>query len=163
MPVGGLRKPARRITTSASRPIWLRMNVMSFGRPSLSNLNVDFSLISLAQFPASGPFRQEEDNDKNNEPMRNGPGLGILIGLMDGAVAVMARSIIQDGQLKASIDPVERVVTFQREHKVKGDVVVCNVAVGGAKAKGEGVDEFLGIVPATIRRHEVISTCLYFL
>ncbi|KAH9811251.1 hypothetical protein DFH28DRAFT_1181886 [Melampsora americana] len=84
-------------------------------------------------------------------------GLGHLVGLTAGAVELMARTMIQEGRLKASIDQVERMVTFQRERKVDGDVVVSNVAAaGGGKAGGEGADEMLEIVPATIRWDEAI-------
>lgn len=84
-------------------------------------------------------------------------GLGNLVGLTAGAVELMARTMIQEGRLKASIDQVERMVTFQRERKVDGDVVVSNVAAaGGGKAGGEGADEMLEIVPATIRWDEAI-------
>ncbi|KAG0149968.1 hypothetical protein CROQUDRAFT_668861 [Cronartium quercuum f. sp. fusiforme G11] len=145
----------------------------------------------LAQLPASGSVHQEEDDDKKDDPMRDGPvrqvkqgpqtvfdrammqhnllatskiydhvtlkGLGIIVGLTAGAVEVMARTMIQEGRLKASIDQVDRMVTFQRERKVDGDVVVSNVAAaGGAKAEGEGGDEMLGIVPVTIRWDEAI-------
>ncbi|EGG09234.1 uncharacterized protein MELLADRAFT_34524 [Melampsora larici-populina 98AG31] len=91
-------------------------------------------------------------------------GLGNLVGLTAGAVELMARTMIQEGRLKASIDQVERMVTFQRERKVDGDVVVSNVAAaGGGKAGAEGADEMLEIVPATIRWDEAVSDPLFYL
>lgn len=85
-------------------------------------------------------------------------GLGLLVGLTAAAVEAMARTMIQEGRLKASIDQVEGMVTFVRERQAEGDVVVSNVAAAAAGSSDDlATEHSLTGISATIRWDEAVS------
>lgn len=74
-------------------------------------------------------------------------GLGLLLSLRPSAAEAMARTMIQQGRLRGSIDQVERLIIFDAETK-EGDGVVSNVVAAGA---GDEEKEEQGTAPATQR------------
>jgi COP9 signalosome complex subunit 4 len=88
-------------------------------------------------------------------------GLGLLLGLRPSAAEAMARIMIQQGRLKASIDQVDSIIKFDVEGH-DGDGVVSNVALaaaGGAGGDEEEEDES-ATAPATKRWDEGIRATL---
>lgn len=64
-------------------------------------------------------------------------GLGLLLDLRPSAAEQMARTMIQQGRLRASLDQVEELIIFDVETR-EGDGVVSNVAQAGA---GSGMED----------------------
>ncbi|GAA5990020.1 hypothetical protein JCM11641_000587 [Rhodosporidiobolus odoratus] len=66
-------------------------------------------------------------------------GLGLLLGLRPSAAEAMARTMIQQRRLRASIDQIDQLILFDTESG-QGDNVVSNVAqqLGAAAAEEEG-------------------------
>lgn len=90
-------------------------------------------------------------------------GLGLLLGLRPSAAESMARTMIQQRRLKASMDQLPGgggLVVFEQERE-GGDNVVSNVAqqLGAADEEGEGREEE-GFGPATKRWDLGIRTTL---
>ncbi|GAA5874544.1 hypothetical protein JCM8547_002188 [Rhodosporidiobolus lusitaniae] len=68
-------------------------------------------------------------------------GLGLLLGLRPSAAEAMARTMIQQRRLKASIDQIDQLILFDVSDKGgEGDNMVSNVAqqLGAAQAEEEG-------------------------
>ncbi|ORY76849.1 hypothetical protein BCR35DRAFT_292361 [Leucosporidium creatinivorum] len=74
-------------------------------------------------------------------------GLGLLLALRPSAAEAMARTMIQQGRLHASLDQSEGLIIFDAESK-EGDGVVSNVA---AAADEDEEKEEQGTAPATKR------------
>lgn len=73
-------------------------------------------------------------------------GLGLLLDLRPSAAEAMARTMVQQGRLRGSIDQVEGLIVFDADTR-EGDGVVSNVvALGGEEEKEEQ-----GTAPATKR------------
>ncbi|GAA6061869.1 hypothetical protein JCM10212_001302 [Sporobolomyces blumeae] len=68
-------------------------------------------------------------------------GLGLLLGLRPSAAEAMARTMIQQRRLHASLDQIDGVIAFDVEDK-EGDGVVSNVAqqLGGATGGDDSTD-----------------------
>lgn len=75
-------------------------------------------------------------------------GLGLLLALRPSAAEAMARTMMQQGRLRGSIDQVESLIIFDAETK-EGDGVVSNVVAAGAG--GDEEKEEQGTAPATQR------------
>lgn len=68
-------------------------------------------------------------------------GLGLLLDLRPSAAEQMARTMIQQGRLRASLDQVEELIVFDVETR-EGDGIVSNVAAAQANS-GDGEDDEL--------------------
>jgi len=78
-------------------------------------------------------------------------GLGLLLDLTPLAAEAMARTMIQQGRLRGSIDQVESLIEFDAASK-EGDGVVSNVAaLAAAGLQDEPAQETEGFAPATKR------------
>jgi COP9 signalosome complex subunit 4 len=81
-------------------------------------------------------------------------GLGRLVGLTSTAVEIMARTMIQENRLKASIDQVEKLITFKNFiDSSEDDVVVSNVAAAASgndnlEHKLSEKDQLVAIAPS---------------
>jgi COP9 signalosome complex subunit 4 len=83
-------------------------------------------------------------------------GLGSLLSLTPYAAEAMARTMIQQGRLKGSLDQVERLITFDAaEREVEG--AVSNVAAAGEAQEGE-TDHDAVVAPETLRWDRQIRT-----
>ncbi|BGP18230.1 hypothetical protein JCM10213_007859 [Rhodosporidiobolus nylandii] len=69
-------------------------------------------------------------------------GLGLLLGLRPSAAEAMARTMIQQRRLRASIDQIDRLILFDVDSR-EGDNVVSNVAqqLGAAAGEEDGREE----------------------
>lgn len=65
-------------------------------------------------------------------------GLGIVLGLRPSAAEAMARTMIQQKRLYATIDQIDKVIVFDVEDKEGGDGIVSNVAQQQQPAADEG-------------------------
>lgn len=134
----------------------------------------------LARLPRTQAIVGPDDGDSSSAPGKNGPetvldravmehnvlaasriynnltfaGLGLLLDLTPLVAEAMARTMIQQGRLRASIDQVESLIEFDAASK-EGDGVVSNVAAAAAAAGAGGEDEEVpemeGFAPATKR------------
>jgi len=89
-------------------------------------------------------------------------GLGILLGLRPSASEAMARTMIQQKRLYATIDQIDRVILFDLEEK-EGDGIVSNVAQQGGIGGDEedaGAKEEAAHAPATKRWDQQIRQTL---
>ncbi|KAL8290573.1 hypothetical protein RQP46_002831 [Phenoliferia psychrophenolica] len=77
-------------------------------------------------------------------------GLGLLLSLRPSAAEAMARTMIQQGRLKGSLDQVQGLIVFDADTK-DGDGVVSNVAAAAAGAADDEEKEEQGTAPATQR------------
>ncbi|BGP26256.1 COP9 signalosome complex subunit 4 [Rhodotorula toruloides] len=79
-------------------------------------------------------------------------GLGLLLGLRPSAAEAMARTMIQQKRLKATLDQIDGLVLFDVDTREGGDAAVSNVAAQAA-AGDDGADreEEAGNAPATKR------------
>lgn len=133
----------------------------------------------LARLPRAKPIvAPNADADADTAPGKNGPetvldravmehnvlaasrlynnltfsGLGLLLDLTPLAAEAMARTMIQQGRLRGSIDQVESLIEFDAGSK-EGEGAVSNVAAAAAAAglDEEGLQETEGFAPATKR------------
>lgn len=132
----------------------------------------------LARLATSQPIVVPTDSDPSELEGKNGPetvldrammehnvlaasrvynnitfkGLGLLLGLKPSAAEAMARTMIQQKRLYASIDQIDRVILFDVEEK-EGDGIVSNVAQQAGQGKEEdlGAKEEAAHAPATKR------------
>lgn len=86
-------------------------------------------------------------------------GLGALLSLRPSAAEAMARTMIQQGRLKASIDQVEHLIIFDADSK-DGDGVVSNVAAAAGLGGDDQEKEEVGTAPATKRWDQQIRGTL---
>jgi len=86
-------------------------------------------------------------------------GLGLLLDLRPSAAEAMARTMIQQGRLRASIDQVEGIIMFDAEGH-DGDGVVSNVALAAAAGGDDEEVEEVATAPATKRWDEGIRATL---
>ncbi|KAK4702605.1 COP9 signalosome complex subunit 4, partial [Phenoliferia sp. Uapishka_3] len=77
-------------------------------------------------------------------------GLGLLLELRPSAAEAMARTMIQQGRLKGSLDQVDQLIIFDADTK-DGDGVVSNVAAAAAGGDDDMEKEEQGTAPATKR------------
>jgi COP9 signalosome complex subunit 4 len=82
-------------------------------------------------------------------------GLGNLVGLTSTAVEIMARTMIQENRLKASIDQVDKLITFKNlSDASEDDVVVSNVAAAAISNENNSAlnssekDQLIAIAPS---------------
>ncbi|PLW14101.1 hypothetical protein PCANC_18223 [Puccinia coronata f. sp. avenae] len=93
-------------------------------------------------------------------------GLGRLVGLTSTAVEIMARTMIQENRLKASIDQVEKLITFKNFiDSSEDDVVVSNVAAAASgndnlQHKLSEKDQLVAIAPSLFVWDESIRKTL---
>ncbi|WAR60300.1 hypothetical protein PtB15_9B237 [Puccinia triticina] len=92
-------------------------------------------------------------------------GLGNLVGLTSTAVEIMARTMIQENRLKASIDQVEKLITFKNLSDSEDDVVVSNVAAAANSTEDQNhnpseKDQLVAIAPSLFVWDESIRKSL---
>lgn len=80
-------------------------------------------------------------------------GLGLLLGLKPSAAEAMARTMIQQKRLKATIDQIDGLIIFDVDTREGGDAAVSNVAAQAAAREDDGADagDDAGAAPATKR------------
>lgn len=79
-------------------------------------------------------------------------GLGLLLGLRPSAAEAMARTMIQQKRLKATLDQIDGLILFDVDTREGGDAAVSNVAAQAAAGDdGADRDEEAGNAPATKR------------
>lgn len=82
-------------------------------------------------------------------------GLGLLLGLKPSAAEAMARTMIQQKRLKATIDQIDGLIIFEVDARDGGggDAAVSNVAAQAAAREDDGADagDEVGAAPATKR------------
>lgn len=84
-------------------------------------------------------------------------GLGVLLSLTPYAAEAMARTMIQQGRLKGSLDQVERLITFDAaERELEG--AVSNVAAAGEATNEAAEDHDAVVAPETLRWDRQIRT-----
>ncbi|CEQ40071.1 SPOSA6832_01648, partial [Sporobolomyces salmonicolor] len=81
-------------------------------------------------------------------------GLGLLLGLRPSAAEAMARTMIQQKRLRATLDQIDGLIVFEVDAR-EGDGIVSNVVAAQAGAQDQGTDldkdEAAGTAPATKR------------
>ncbi|GAA5888719.1 hypothetical protein JCM5296_000080 [Sporobolomyces johnsonii] len=81
-------------------------------------------------------------------------GLGLLLGLRPSAAEAMARTMIQQRRLRATLDQIDGLIVFDVDSR-DGDGIVSNVVAAQAGAQDQGAeldkDEAAGAAPATKR------------
>ncbi|KAA1117419.1 hypothetical protein PGT21_006891 [Puccinia graminis f. sp. tritici] len=94
-------------------------------------------------------------------------GLGNLVGLTSTAVEIMARTMIQENRLKASIDQVDKLITFKNlSDASEDDVVVSNVAAAAISNENNSAlnssekDQLIAIAPSLFVWDESIKKTL---
>ncbi|KAI7944530.1 hypothetical protein MJO28_010225 [Puccinia striiformis f. sp. tritici] len=91
-------------------------------------------------------------------------GLGNLVGLTSSAVEIMARTMIQENRLKASINQVEKLITFKNSiDPSEDDVVVSNVAIAAIDNPNHissEKDQLVAIAPSLFLWDESIKITL---
>ncbi|KAA1099424.1 hypothetical protein PGT21_007192 [Puccinia graminis f. sp. tritici] len=94
-------------------------------------------------------------------------GLGNLVGLTSTAVEIMARTMIQENRLKASIDQVDKLITFKNlSDAAEDDVVVSNVAAAAISNENNSAlnssekDQLIAIAPSLFVWDESIKKTL---
>ncbi|MBW0460447.1 hypothetical protein O181_000162 [Austropuccinia psidii MF-1] len=91
-------------------------------------------------------------------------GLGNLVGLTPPAVEIMARTMIQEKRLLASIDQVDQIITFINLSDSDDSAIVSNVATanlnGVENSSSKEKDELVAVAPSLIKWDESIRRTL---